>query len=88
MKKFTAILLAVTKKGGAVYAAPRSLIALILVLTMLFGLVMPVLAASLDDIQIKLSDGIGLTLRKPASAGRPFILQKRRREQHSFLFRA
>ena len=80
MKKFTAILLAVTKKGGAAYAAPRSLIALILVLTMLFGLVMPVLAASLDDIQIKLSDGTSLEITKSSFDGKPLYIVKTPKE--------
>ena len=80
MKKFTAILLAVTKKGGAAYAAPRSLIALILVLTMLFGLVMPVLAASLDNIQIKLSNGTSLDITKTSFDGKPLYIVKTPKE--------
>ena len=44
---------ALTTKGGAAYAAPRSLIALILILTMLFGIVMPVLAADVYTIDFE-----------------------------------
>lgn len=44
---------ALTTKGGAAYAAPRSLIALILILAMLFGIVMPVLAADVYTIDFE-----------------------------------
>ena len=54
----------------------RHLLSFFMALVLLVGLFPTVLAASLDDIQIKLSDGIGLTLTETSVSGTPLYIAK------------